>query len=92
MGTIFIGAHQLLIMMQIKMSQQVLIKIPASMDLFAQNVQKDAVFKSVRNTLVKQLLIEKTKTTMAGEKNEELDKKIKDFRQADVDGTDMFRI
>ena len=66
MGTIFIGAHQLLIMMQIKMSQQVLIKIPASMDLFAQNVQKDAVFKSVRNTLVKQLLIEKTKTTMAG--------------------------
>ena len=66
MGTIFIGAHQLLIMMQIKMSQQVLIKIPAKMDLFAQNVQKDAVFKSVRNTLVKQLLIEKTKTTMAG--------------------------
>ena len=33
-GTLFVGAHQLLIMMQIKMSQQVLVKIPQKLGLF----------------------------------------------------------
>ena len=37
LGTLFVAAHQVLIMLQVKYSQYVLITIPARMKLFKQN-------------------------------------------------------
>ena len=54
-GTAFVGIHQILIMLQIKMSQHVLIKIPAGMKLFFQNQVSASAFKNLRQRLLTQL-------------------------------------
>lgn len=85
-GTLFIGAHQLLIMMQVKMSQYVLVKIPERLNLF-QPVKSQQTFIRLN---VREKLLVGLKESGNTEGADELQKK---FATADKQKkNDLFRI